>query len=335
MLRTSVDARGGSLEVDDPDPDPRAVRASRLRRSVAMPEATDAAAAAARRAASAASDRRRSRPSGSGRVIWSSTDERRLIRARLASTSRTRESSDVVGEWEEEDVENVTLDSGASASALPCATSASAASRDASRAQAGRGSRVRGRVPRGRGDLLADVTASAAARIWRERGTARGAFRRRVARSGFVDRGNAETGRTALGRVGGERDGDAGRGVAPARGSSGSRRRLSRRTRRRIPRCSPYPARGEGTRSLAPVAQRRCRGGHRLDNARFARVSWRSARAQRGRGAPPRTWEAYPARRRRRSRVGVACPAQSAVRGGVRAHRPRRPETRRSPEKSR
>ena len=116
MLRTSVDARGGSLEVDDPDPDPRAVRASRLRRSVAMPEATDAAAAAARRAASAASDRRRSRPSGSGRVIWSSTDERRLIRARLASTSRTRESSDVVGEWEEEDVENVTLDSGASAS---------------------------------------------------------------------------------------------------------------------------------------------------------------------------------------------------------------------------
>ena len=97
-----------------------------------------------------------------------------------------------------------------------------------------------------RGDLLADVTASAAARIWRVRGTARGAFRRRVARSGRVDRGNAETGRTALGRVGGERDGDAGRGVAPARGSSGSRRRLSRRTRRRIPRCSPYPARVRG-----------------------------------------------------------------------------------------
>ena len=257
MLRTSVDARGGSLKVDDPDPDPRAVRASRLRRSVAMPEATDAAAAAARRAASAASDRRRSRRSGSGRVIWSSTDERRLIRARLASTSRTRESSDVVGEWEEEDVEKVTLDSGASASRG--LERASAASRDASRARRAGDRAFAAESPR-RGDLLADVTASAAARIWRVRGTARGAFRRRVARSGRVDRGNAETGRTALGRVGGERDGDAGRGVAPARGSSGSRRRLSRRTRRRIPRCSPYPARGEGTRSLASVAQRRCRG---------------------------------------------------------------------------
>lgn len=248
-----------------------------------MPEATDAAAAAARRAASAASDRRRSRRSGSGRGTWSSMDARRAMRARLASTSRTRVSSEVVGEWEEEDVVNVTLDAGASASRG--LDRAFAASRDASRARRAGDRAFAAESPR-RGDLLADVTASAAARIWRAGG---GGGERRVGGSGDGSRGRggwlAETPRRD------ERLWGASAGNATGTPVAGSHPLVVGQVRVADLRVE----RGGGSRAVLLILravrgrgrERQSRGGdvtggHRIDNARFASVSWRSARARRG-----------------------------------------------------